>query len=139
MTSFLLQATTALQRDPLSVTNDILLTIVQQLSSSSNGTQTIPATAPPPQPFVPRSNDIYVCGMLFASLCGCIIASAGGFLAKLWLLAYRESVSKPGGAYDRALNRQRAFSAIKAWHVGYIIEMLPSIVLLSLVLFFLAV
>jgi hypothetical protein len=90
------------------------------------------------QPFVPATNDVYVCAMLFISLSCCIIASAGGLLAKRWLLAYRDSVSQPGGAYDRALNRQRAFSAIKAWHLGSIIEMLPNIVLLSLLIFFLA-
>jgi hypothetical protein len=138
MTSFLLNASKALQRDTASVTNDILLVISQQLSSSNNATFTIPAATMLQQPFVPEKNDVYVCAMLFVSLSCCIIAGAGGLLAKLWLLAYHNSVSRPGGAYDRALNRQRVFSAIKVWHLGPLIEMLPNIVLLSLILFFLA-
>lgn len=147
VTSFLVDASKGLQRDTVSTTNEILNTtntilvaISRQLSSFNNGTftsQDLPILSTQP-PFVPDKQDVIVISLLYASLAGCIISSAGALIAKLWLIDYRKVVGEPGTAYDRALRRQRAYSGLKAWHFGTVIAALPTLVLLSVILFYAA-
>ena len=119
----------------------MLMAISRQLSSFNNGTYTaqdlpIPSTQLPP--FIPEKQDIAVISLLYASLAGCIISAAGALIAKLWLIDYRKVVGGPGTAYDRAIRRQRAYSGLIAWRLGTVIAVLPTLVLMSVILFYVA-
>jgi hypothetical protein len=148
VTSFLLDTSSRLERDTATTTNDILNTtntvlvaISRQLSSFNNGTftaQDLPNLSTPLPEFVPTKNDIIVIALLYASLAGCIISSAGALIAKLWLIDYRKVVGQPGTAYDRALRRQRAYTGLKAWRFSQVISALPTLVLISVILFYVA-
>jgi hypothetical protein len=148
VTSFLIEASKGLQRDPVGTTNDtlnttntILVVISRQLSSFNSGTfaaPDLPILSSQLPPFIPKKQDIVVISLLYASLASCIISSAAALIAKLWLIDYRQVVGEPGAAYDRALRRQRAYSGLKAWRLGTVIAALPTLLLISVILFYAA-
>jgi hypothetical protein len=78
---------------------------------------------------------------MYASLASCIIAAGGALLAKLWLIEYQRTVgdiSDAEGAHYQALNRQRAYGGLRAWRFGPVLALFPVLLLLSLILFYLA-
>jgi uncharacterized protein DUF6535 len=56
-------------------------------------------------------------------------------VAKLWLVSYSRQAFSVGSPYDRAMKRQEAYSGVREWNMGGVINMLPVILLIALYLF----
>jgi hypothetical protein len=137
VTSFLLYTSSALEPDTPSITNEILVAILQKLDSNKTG----PLPDISQQDFVPDRHDILVISLMSASLATSLIASGGALLAKLWMIEYQKVVAiidEPMGARDQALNRQRIYGGLTTWHFGPILALLPILLLVSLTLFYMA-
>lgn len=116
---------------PSDETNDLLRLIVILLS---NNTLMSGQVNPPfaPGPGVVRQN-CFFCASLFSSL----IAAAGAVLAKQWL-AYYERTGQTGPLDEQGLRRSKKFLGAERWRLRYVVETLPTLILLSLGLFFAA-
>jgi hypothetical protein len=137
VTSFLLDASSALEPDTPGITNEILIAIFQKLDSNNTG----PLPDISQQDFVPDPHDILVVSLMYASLASSLVASAGALLAKLWMIEYQRVVAiadEPMGARDQALNRQIVYGGLRTWRFGPILALLPILLLISLTLFYLA-
>ncbi|KAG8986847.1 hypothetical protein FRB95_003182 [Tulasnella sp. JGI-2019a] len=73
----------------------------------------------------------------FASLCTSILAAAGAVLAKQWLQSY-ERTGQTGSPQDQALLRTQKWMGAESWGLRPVVETLPTLLLISLALFFVA-
>ena len=123
------------------MTNEILVNILMQLSSNKNNTGPIQTPDIDQQNFAPDRHDILVIALMYSSLALCLFAAGGALLAKLWLIEYHRAVKvvdESLSAHDRAINRQKIYGGLKKWGFGAIMASLPIILLISLVIFYLA-
>lgn len=86
-----------------------------------------------PGPGVVRQNCVF-----FASLLISLLAAAGAVLAKQWLANY-ERTGTTGPLNEQGLRRTEKYLGAERWMLRYVVEALPSLILLSLALFFVAV
>lgn len=121
-----------LQLDPAQETNRLLRLLLVQ---AGNMTSLPPAQLNPP--FTASNSIIRQNCLFFASLCSSLVTAAGAVMAKQWLGTY-ERTGQIGSLESQTLRRTEKFLGAEAWGLQPIVESLPAILLLSLVLFFLA-
>ncbi|KAG8887389.1 hypothetical protein FRB98_009699 [Tulasnella sp. 332] len=107
----------------------------QLLLQVSNGTLSEIDLNPPP--FVPPPGAIRQNCFFFASLCSSLMAATGAVLAKQWLSNY-ERTSYTGSLESQALHRTEKFLALETWGLHVVVEALPTLLLISFALFFIA-
>ena len=73
--------------------------------------------------------------LLYTSLSLCIIVSVIALVSKLWLVGYNHQAFSVGSPYERAIKRQEAYNGVLVWNLKGVINMLPVILLISLLLF----
>ncbi|KAG9010502.1 hypothetical protein FRB94_010268 [Tulasnella sp. JGI-2019a] len=73
----------------------------------------------------------------FASLCTSIFATAGAVLAKQWLQSY-ERTGQTGSRQTQALLRTEKWIGAESWRLRPVVETLPTLLLISLALFYVA-
>lgn len=88
-------------------------------------------------PFSPDPRAIRQNSVLFASLCSSLLAATGAVLAKQWLQIY-ERTGQTGPIVQQALYRTRKFHGAQKWGLTPAVEALPTLLLISLALFFAA-
>lgn len=130
-TAFIVVTVTNLAANPADQTNALLILLVTGATSSSlkatDLNPTFHATAA-----AVRQNCV-----LFGSLCSSLLAAAGAVLAKQWLGTY-ERTGQIGSHESQSLRRTQKFYGAEAWGLRPVVEALPSLLLLSLALFFVA-
>lgn len=113
-------------------TNTLLLLI---LTSLNNGTLTAPTL---PSLFAPAPGIVRQNCFFFASLFTSLLAATGAVLAKQWLANY-EKTGQTGPLDEQGLRRTAKFRGTEQWKLQPIVEALPTLILLSLGLFFIAI
>ncbi|KAG8870776.1 hypothetical protein FRB98_001346 [Tulasnella sp. 332] len=73
----------------------------------------------------------------FASLCSSLLAATGAVLAKQWLVTY-DRTGQTGSLETQSLRRTEKFLGAEAWGLQPVVEFLPTLLLISLALFFVA-
>lgn len=101
----------------------------------NNSTLTPTDLNPPfsPAPGVVRQNCFF-----FASLFSSLLAAAGAVLAKQWLADY-ERTGQTGPLEEKGLRRTEKFNGAERWKLRYVVEALPTLILISLGFFFVAI
>lgn len=122
-------ATPSLSPDQSAETNYLLRILITKADNTTFGSE----PQPPSQSKDPRL--IAANCLLYSSLCCSILASVGAILAKEWLQNFERS-GQVGPLQDQALLRQRKFNGVRKWNLEPIIRFLPTLLLLSVVLFF---
>lgn len=89
------------------------------------------------QPFAPAPGVVRQNCFLMASLFSSLIAAAGAILAKQWLANY-ERTGQTGPLEEQGLRRTEKFLGAEKWGLRYVAEALPTLILISLALFFVA-
>lgn len=122
----------SLSPDPLERTNALLELIVLRAD-----------TAPPTNtslspPFSPHPVSIAVNCLLYSSLCFSLSAAVGAMQAKEWIQSY-DRTGQAGSPEHQARVRQRKFNGAQQWHLETIVLILPYLLLLSVLLFFVGV
>lgn len=113
-------------------TNTLLLLILTNLSNGTLTAATLPSSLTPPAGIV-RQNCF-----LFASLFTSLLAAAGAVLAKQWLANY-EKTGQTGPLDEQGLRRTAKFRGAEKWQLQRVVEGLPTLILISLGLFFVAI
>ncbi|KAG9001035.1 hypothetical protein FRB90_011690, partial [Tulasnella sp. 427] len=128
-TAFITSATDGLSPPSTGETNALLRLIVMR---ADNSTLTVADLSPP---FSPDSGSIAANCLLYASLCCSLLAAMGAMLGKEWLQSYAQS-GQAGPTGEQARFRQQKFNGAQKWHLESTIIFLPSLLLLSVILFF---
>lgn len=113
-------------------TNQLLLLLIM---GANNSTLT-PADINPS--FTPAAGVVRQNCFFFASLFASLLAAAGAVLAKQWLANY-ERTGQTGTLEEQGLRRTIKFRGAEKWYLQQVVEVLPTLVLLSLGLFFVAI
>jgi hypothetical protein len=136
LSSFIIETQKRFSRDPAEVTNELLVLLIK---TSLNGSS-VPGISHELDKFTEMGSDghrnaVKLNGPLFVSLAFAIAVSMGAVAAKLWLIRYIAWVREPGSPYQRAMNRQEAFSGLESWKFFRVINSLPIGALISVFLF----
>ncbi|KAG9037818.1 hypothetical protein FRB95_004105 [Tulasnella sp. JGI-2019a] len=130
-TTFIVLTLASLNAPP-SYRTDALLTLM--LMQVSNSTLTQNDLNPS---YTPTRASIRQNCMFFASLYTSILAAAGAVLAKQWLQSY-ERTEQTGSRRKQALLRTQKWMGAESWGLRPVVETLPTLLLISLALFFAA-
>ncbi|KAF9046006.1 hypothetical protein BDZ89DRAFT_890077, partial [Hymenopellis radicata] len=129
VTAFTIESYKWLEPDPADTSALLLLRISEQLANGANGT-----IASLSQDFSPTLADIRINVFWFLSLSIALVAALVGILCKQWL---REFEKDAGLSYRHGLAlRQMRYEALKKWKVEDILSMLPLLLQLALLCFF---
>lgn len=88
-------------------------------------------------PFLANNSAIRQNCVFFASLCSSLLAATGAVVAKQWLVNY-ERTGQTGSAETQGLRRTEKYIGAEAWGLSPVVEFLPTLLLISLILFFIA-
>ncbi|KAG8947715.1 hypothetical protein FRC04_010489 [Tulasnella sp. 424] len=119
----------SLSPDPSYETNRLLRLLVLRVD---NHTLT-PADLSPP--FSPASTSVIANCFLLSSLCFSLLAAVGAMLGKEWLQNY-DHTGQSGPLEAQGRFRQQKYTAAQQWHLEEIVQLLPNVLLLSVLLFF---
>ncbi|QRV99369.1 activating signal cointegrator 1 complex subunit 3 [Ceratobasidium sp. AG-Ba] len=134
-TAFVIESFRTLQPDPTLTSVNALLEITQLLRTIANTTSAAStAIGPDPDNFTPSSLAIWINALWFLSLALSISVSLIAMLAKQWCYSYMSN--RHGQPYIQARNRQKRLEELQRWKMPEILAFLPSLIHLSLFLFF---
>ncbi|KAG8990750.1 hypothetical protein FRB94_013106 [Tulasnella sp. JGI-2019a] len=131
-TAFVVLTIPTLTAPPSYRTNALLTLIAMQAGNST----ITPSDLNPP--FSPSHAAIRQNCMFFASLCTSILVATGGVLAKQWLRIYERDTRQIGSQEMQALIRRKKWLAAESWGLRQVVEALPTLLLISVGLFFAA-
>ncbi|KAG8738357.1 hypothetical protein FRC10_006964, partial [Ceratobasidium sp. 414] len=127
LTAFIIESKKLLQQDQA----DDIIAILRATALSNGVPQAqLPVERPP---FSIPSTARWINGLWFTALALSLAAGLVAMLAKEWLTAFVASRPRPPRSY--ALTHQARLKGLKKWRTFHIIDLLPSILHLSLLLF----
>jgi hypothetical protein len=136
LTSFIIETQKSFKRDPVEVSNQILVFIFNELSNNSSDPKTLDLKDPI---FGVRKEEsskaMLYNALLFISLAFSIAISMVSVAAKLWLIQYIRWIRLPGSDYHRAMQRQKAYTGMQRWKLHRVIDSLPLLTLVAVFLF----
>lgn len=137
MTSFVINTSTQLQRNPADITNDLLVAIYTQLAAQSDNVSIplVDTNAYFDQNKTDYEYALSCSVLLYSSLSLSIVVSVIALAAKLWLVSYTHDAFSAGSPYERAMKRQEVYNGIIVWRLGAVINTLPVILLIALIMF----
>ncbi|KAG8983607.1 hypothetical protein FRB94_013174 [Tulasnella sp. JGI-2019a] len=130
-TAFIILTLSSLSAPPSYRTEALPTLIVMQVGNST----LTPNDLNPP--FSPTRDAIRQNCTFFASLCASILAAAGAMLAKQWLQSYQRT-GQTGSRRKQAILRTEKWMGADSWRLRGVVEALPTLLLVSLALFFAA-
>jgi hypothetical protein len=126
----------SLQQDPNTTTQSLLAQISQQLSNT-NTNGTIHAAIPSTQtPFSPSTSAIFVNSVWFLSLVLSLTCALMATLLQQWARRYLQIVKRNHAPHVRAHIREYFSRGARKFRIFGLVELLPSLLLLSVLLFF---
>ncbi|KAI0635581.1 hypothetical protein C8Q77DRAFT_578350 [Trametes polyzona] len=138
VTAFNIEAYHLLQDDSSGATLLVLQQIAQQLATppatGSNTTASEPASPPSSTAFRPSGQSIRINTLWFSSLVFSLFSALIGIMVKQWTREYMAVVSL--SSRDSIRLRQHRFDCMVAWRVPEIMALLPLLLQVSLILFF---
>ncbi|QRW07937.1 activating signal cointegrator 1 complex subunit 3 [Ceratobasidium sp. AG-Ba] len=134
-TTFVVESFKMLQPDPSQTSANALIEITQLLRTMSNGGNTASIdTSTDPAAFSPPASAIWINALWFLSLALSVSVSLIVMLAKQWCYSYMSG--RLGQPHIQARTRQRRLEELERWRMPEILAFLPSLIHLSLFLFF---
>ncbi|TDL21512.1 hypothetical protein BD410DRAFT_701043, partial [Rickenella mellea] len=130
VTAFVIESYRSLIQDPTQVTVSILMQISQQLA---NGTHTPAAVLPA---FSPQYGDIAVNILWFLSLAFSLTCALAAVLVRQWARQYLRFPRSLSTITEQARARQYVFENMQWWKMDVVVEMIPALLHISLILFF---
>ncbi|KAI0065256.1 hypothetical protein BV25DRAFT_1799085, partial [Artomyces pyxidatus] len=130
VSAFIVESYKSLQPDPGQTTTILL----SQLVALSNGTETPVPTA---APFIPSASSVRVNVLWFLSLCTSLTCALGATLMQRWARNYLRFVqTSRSDPHAQAFARTWAFEGILSFQMPEAMEMITSLLHVSLFLFF---
>lgn len=132
-TAFIVVTLVELSAGPSDETNQLLrLLILRTDNSTFSPSDVISSAGFTAVPSAVPQNCVF-----FASLCSSLLAATGAVLAKQWLLNY-ERTGQSGSPGTQGLLRTEKFLRANRWALKVVVDILPTLLLMSLALFFIA-
>jgi len=125
LTAFVVVAAPQFDRNPVDISNQLLLAIVNHENTSLS----IKDLSQPDHK--ERHKAVVDNALLFGDLALSIVVSMIALFSKLWVINYSHQVNSSGSPYERAMKRQEAYSGVLAWRLGEIIDALPFLLLIA--------
>ncbi|KAJ7164093.1 hypothetical protein C8R46DRAFT_1098721 [Mycena filopes] len=116
LAAFLIEIRKGLQEDLQSVTNNLLIILIQNQ-------QNITAASTSANNFTPSASSRWVNGLWFSSLMFSLMSALGASLAKGWITQFSASVS--GSSWGDALLHAQRYRGLQRWHLKVVIQCLP--------------
>ncbi|KAG8694358.1 hypothetical protein FRC08_008544 [Ceratobasidium sp. 394] len=132
LTAFIIESVKLLRQDQAEVAIAIGLTIAKSLQPIEQGVPQVQSPIERP-PFSAPLTARWISGLWFTALSLSLAAGVVAMLAKEWLTAFVASRPRPPRSY--ALTHQARLKGLKKWRTFHIIDLLPSMLHLSLLLF----
>ena len=129
LSTFLIQTLSLLQPDPLDAIQDILLYQTLVMQNSTSGPYVSPVFSPPPYA-------VTVNALFFASLGVVLLAAFLCMLVKGWIRELDSNLRNITDTRKRAVIRELRDQGLVRWRFPEVIAILPSLIHLSLLLFF---
>jgi hypothetical protein len=120
-----------LQQDPNLTTQSLLAQISQQLSNSTTGSTSSTAT-----PFVPPASAVFINSVWFLSLVLSLTCALMATLLQQWARRYFQMIQRHNAPHVRAHIREYFAQGARRFRISALVEVLPSLLLLSVLLFF---
>lgn len=136
VSAFLIQTSQNLQQDYVQVSAFLLFEMVQLQRAHLSGisVDNVPSSPlTPNSPFTPSTNAMMVNALWFTSLTVSLVTALFAVLTKQWFRSYLSAI--PGTALEKVKVRHFRFQGIVAWKVGFIVDLLPVLVHVSLGIF----
>ncbi|QRW07169.1 alanyl-tRNA synthetase [Ceratobasidium sp. AG-Ba] len=132
LTAFIIESKNLLQEDTSDVSVTLLLAIAQSQQRIEQGeTQILPLVQRPL--FTPTLSARCINGLWFTSLALSLSAALIAMLAKEWLIAF--TATRPRPAHAHSMVHQARLQGLMEWRARNIIDLLPTMLHLSLLLF----
>ncbi|KAG8873439.1 hypothetical protein FRB98_009015, partial [Tulasnella sp. 332] len=122
-----------LSANPVNTTNALLVIVIQQLANGNASASN--ANALVNEAYTPQGSTVQNNAFFAASLVMSLLAAFGAVLAKQWLLHYTQT-GQIGALETQCRKRQKKFSGARRWHLKTIVEVLPLLLQISLLAFF---
>ncbi|QRV96752.1 DNA-directed RNA polymerase subunit beta' [Ceratobasidium sp. AG-Ba] len=132
LTAFLIESKNLLQEDTGDVTVSLLLAIAQSQQRIEQGNPQMLSPIERPAFSIPASAR-WINGLWFTALALSLAAALIAMLAKEWLIAYTASRSRSARTYAHL--HQKRLNGMIRWQALHIIDLLPSMLHVSLLLF----
>ncbi|KAF8597592.1 hypothetical protein BDV93DRAFT_416638, partial [Ceratobasidium sp. AG-I] len=133
LSAFLIDSKSLLQQDPADVSVALLLSIAQSQQRIEQGNPQLVSELIELPSFSAPLYARWINGLWFFSLALSLSAALIAMLAKEWLTAF--ITSRPRAAHGYALMHQARLISLAEWGALHIIDLLPSVLHLSLLLF----
>ncbi|TDL27820.1 hypothetical protein BD410DRAFT_713065, partial [Rickenella mellea] len=130
VTAFVIESYNSLVQDPGEVTISVLLQISQQIA---NGTLATAAVRPS---FQPATIDVAINILWFLSLAFSLTCALAAVLVRQWARQYLRYPRSFSSTSERARARQFVFENMEWWKMDVIVDMIPALLHISLILFF---
>lgn len=134
--AFIIESYKKLSPDSTDLTNALLTQISQQLVNISNGTPLTSVVAQSSPPFQPTASTVRVNVMWFLSLVLSLTCALSATLMQQWARRYLQLAQRRGAPHKRARMRAYIFEGIKGFEMTRAIETMPTLLHLSVFLFF---
>ncbi|KAG9031611.1 hypothetical protein FRB95_002478, partial [Tulasnella sp. JGI-2019a] len=121
-----------LSSNPADETNALLrLIIIHSINGTSAATEAVTEALA----FTPATSSIRMNACFAASLVTSLLAAFGAVIAKEWLLHYFQT-GQVGELEKQCRRRQKKFQGARRWHLQTVVELLPTLLQISLLAFF---
>ncbi|KAJ7909332.1 hypothetical protein B0H13DRAFT_1714890, partial [Mycena leptocephala] len=127
LSAFLIEIRKGLEEDLQSITNSLLIILIENQHNSAGPQISGPSS------FEPTSASRWVNGLWFSSLMFSLMSALGASLAKGWVTQFSSSVS--GSTWVDAAGHCRRFRGIKRWHLKLVVQCLPILIHVAFFLF----
>ena len=137
VTAFAIETAQQFQPDPAYISTQLLVAMYKnQLAALQNSSPDIIDTASLfQQGPADYHKAVFNNALIFGDLALSVIVSMIALFAKLWVISYNDRVNASGSPYERAMQRQEAYSGVLTWKLGAIIDSLPFLLLIAVFMF----
>ncbi|KAG8956462.1 hypothetical protein FRC03_010827 [Tulasnella sp. 419] len=129
-TAFIMESYKDLKQDPSELTNNLLRNLMRTIHQSAIEEADLLLDAPSLSPRAVRVNSFF-----FTSLSCSLFAAFGAVIGKQWLNHY-EREGEVRDPYRRGIERHRKYVGLTQWRFQAVVEILPTLLQLSLFFFF---
>ncbi|KAH9037337.1 hypothetical protein EDB84DRAFT_1577617, partial [Lactarius hengduanensis] len=125
-----------LQQDPNIITQSLLAQISQQLSNATVGITSSSASPSTRTSFTPSASVVFVNSVWFLSLVLSLTCALMATLLQQWARRYFQMIQRHDAPHVRAHIREYFAQGARRFHISTLVEVLPSLLLISVLLFF---
>ncbi|KAI9439594.1 hypothetical protein H4582DRAFT_1780248, partial [Lactarius indigo] len=126
----------SLQQDPNVITQSLLAQISQQLSNATTGSTSASASPSTQTSFTPSASAVFVNSVWFLSLVLSLTCALMATLLQQWARRYFQMIQRHNAPHVRAHIREYFAQGARRFHISALVEVLPSLLLISVLLFF---